>query len=127
MSESGQPDGEIFHLKRGNLLLHIVGGEGGGALARKFDPVLRIFFLHTSWPIKKFFDFPNVTLSSALGTTMNREGSRPFFTGLKLPLVYPALSRESGLKSAIICGSNPQFRTGMLKIATHVEPTDQLR
>jgi hypothetical protein len=28
----------------------------------------------------------------------------------------PAPSRESGLKSAIICGSNPLFRTGMLKI-----------
>jgi hypothetical protein len=51
MSESGQPDGGISHLRHGNLLLHIVGGEGGlEALARKFDPVLRICFLHTSWP-----------------------------------------------------------------------------
>jgi hypothetical protein len=32
ISESGQPDGGISHLKRGNLLLHIVGGEGGGGL-----------------------------------------------------------------------------------------------
>ena len=32
ISESGQPDGGISHLKHGNLLLHIVGWEGLEAL-----------------------------------------------------------------------------------------------
>ena len=32
ISESGQPDGEISHLKRGNPLLHIVGRGGRGGV-----------------------------------------------------------------------------------------------
>ena len=41
ISESCQPDGGISHLECGNILPHIVRGEGGGleALAGKYDPV----------------------------------------------------------------------------------------
>ena len=43
ISESGQPDGGISHLKRGNPLLHIVGREGVG-LNLKIRPRVENFF-----------------------------------------------------------------------------------